>query len=437
MVGERQSIYQDGSGIPGPGSPAARRPRVLLISDRVPGTDSGYGIRISNVIEGLSDVGDLHVCLIDSSTGGESLPIDQQYSTSLVRAKNPARWHKVFRATVGLTGLPYRQPQAVRSKIEAAVGRQVWDLIWFSRARTYWISRALLNGPKVVDFDDLGDRLSTTMNVDRRGRHGRITTAPRNLLGFVESRRWRRIEHLIASEVDRVVVCSDEDRRFLGVANCAVVGNGYPTPEARERRPVMSPPTLLFVGPLSYEPNRLAAEWLAFEMLPLLRRRLPTARLVVVGHNDGASEKLLNANGTTLAGYAQDLGSYYTAASVAVTPLHSGGGTRLKVIEALARSVPLVSTSFACLGLGLTHDKDVLIADDAAGFADACRSIIEDPALAKRLTIAGLARYQKGLTAEDSSAAVAALAASVMNRPESRRRPEMADPTPYRVGDAT
>jgi glycosyltransferase involved in cell wall biosynthesis len=437
MVADRGSFYQDGTGSAGTEPLATRRPRVLLISDRVPGTDSGYGIRISNVIKGLSDVGDLHVCLIDSSTGGESLPIDQQYTTSLVRAKNPTRWHKLFRAPVALTGLPYRKPGEVRSKIEKSVGGQTWDLVWFSRARTYWISRKLLTGPKVVDFDDLGDRLAATMNVDRRGRHGRLTTAPRNLLGYVESRRWRRIEHLIASEVDNVVVCSDEDRRFLGVANCEVVGNGYPTPEARGSLLAMGPPTLLFVGPLSYEPNRLAAEWLAFEMLPLLRQRLPEVRLVVVGHNDGASEKLLNANGTTLAGYAHDLGSYYTAASVAVTPLHSGGGTRLKVIEALARSVPLVSTSFACLGLGLTHDKDVLIADDVAGFADACRSIIEDPALAKRLISAGLARYQEGLTAEDSSAAVATLATRLMNRPESRRRSKQADPSPDRAGDAT
>ena len=390
----------------------------------MPGNDSGYGIRISNVIKGLGNVGDLHVCLIDSSTGGESLPLDQGYATSLVRAKNPTRWRKLCQVLVALPSLSYRKPGHVRSKIQESVGRQTWDLVWFSRARTYWISGGMLSGRHVVDFDDLGDRLATSTIVDRCGRHGRFGTAPRNLLGYVEARRWRRIEHQIASEVDRVVVCSDEDCSFLGVDNCEVVGNGYPTPDSMERAPRTDQPMLLFVGPLSYEPNRLAVEWLAFEMLPLLRQRLPAARLVVVGYNDGVSERLRRAEGATLTGYAHDLGSYYAAASVAVTPLHSGGGTRLKVIEALARSVPLVSTPFACLGLGLTHDKEVLIADDASDFADACRSIIEDPVLASRLTNAGLTRYRKGLTSEASSDAVARLASSAMNLPEATSRPQ-------------
>src|SRR5688572_23570797 len=63
-----------------------RRPRILLVTDRPPGGDSGYGMRVDNVIVGLMKVGDLHVCLIDSSTGGASLPLDAGYETSVIRA---------------------------------------------------------------------------------------------------------------------------------------------------------------------------------------------------------------------------------------------------------------------------------------------------------------------------------------------------------------
>ncbi|MDP2291318.1 MAG: glycosyltransferase [Actinomycetota bacterium] len=392
---------------------AARRPQVLMITDRAPGGDSGYGMRVDNVINGLMKTGDLHVCLIDSSTGGSSLPLAAGYATSVVRAENPSRWRKLAIAVAGLAQLPYRRKKALRAEIAAAVGSQAWDFVWFSRVRTYAVAGSLVTGPRVVDFDDLNDRLACSLIADRTARRGRVRAAPRNLLGVIECHRWRKLQRRIASEVECVTVCSDADRQYLGYPNCEVVRNGYRVPEHVLRHPDLEHPTLLFVGPLSYEPNRLAAEWLAFEVLPRVRRALPAARLVVVGYNDGASPRLRHAEGVTLTGFVHDLGPYYATAAVAATPLQSGGGTRLKVMEALARSVPLVSTSMGCFGLDLTHDRELLIADDAEHFAAACVAIIDRPALAARLTEAGLAGFHERLTSDASGAAVAALATRV------------------------
>ncbi|MBK8333819.1 MAG: glycosyltransferase [Acidimicrobiaceae bacterium] len=397
----------------GSATAVARRPRILLVTDRTPGGDSGYGMRVDNVIVGLMEAGDLHVCLIDSSTGGASLPVNAGYETTTIRAENPPRWRKLLLAATSLAQVPYRRQAHLRTALAQRFGDEPWDVVWFSRIRTYSIFRGLVGGSHVVDFDDLNDRLAKSLIADRTDLQGHLRAAPRNLLGHVEARRWSKVQRRIAAEVCCVTVCSEADRSYLDLANCVVVRNGYRTPHTARRLPDHEHPTLVFVGPLSYEPNRLAAEWLAFDVLPLVRRQLPAARLVVVGYNDGVSARLRHAEGVTLTGYVHDLSAYYATASVAVAPLRSGGGTRLKVMEALARSVPLVATSTGCFGLDLTHDQELLIADDAEGFAQACVSIINDPALAGRLTEAGRARYVDRLTAEASSKAVAGVASSL------------------------
>ncbi len=391
-----------------------RRPRILLFTDRVPGNDTGYGMRVSNVIAGLQQVGDLHVCLIDSSTGGEVLPTDGGYATTLVRAKNPKKWRKLLLVVLAIASLPYQSARVVRADITRTVGQHRWDLVWCSRARSHRITCADVAGARIVDFDDLTDRLLHSEIRDRVGRHGRARTIAHNTASWLGARRWRRLQSRIAREVERVVVCSEADRAHLGVTNAAIVPNGYRRPTSEPSVGWDPPPTLFFVGPLSYEPNILAVEWMAGEVLPLIRRTRPDVRLVVAGYDDGSGERVSGIDGVTLLGYVDDVAPHYADAAVAVTPLHSGGGTRLKVIEAMARCVPLVSTSFGCEGFGLVHGHQLLIADDPAGFAAACLSIIEDPALAARLAAAANEHFEQHLTADASAAAVARLAAEVI-----------------------
>ena len=138
----------------------ARRPRILLVTDRTPGGDSGYGMRVDNVIVGLMEAGDLHVCLIDSSTGGASLPVNAGYETTTIRAENPPRWRKLLLAATSLAQVPYRRQAHLRAALAQRFGDEPWDVVWFSRIRTYSIFRGLVGGSHVVDFDDLNDRLA-------------------------------------------------------------------------------------------------------------------------------------------------------------------------------------------------------------------------------------------------------------------------------------
>ena len=142
-----------------------------MVTDRSPGGDTGYGMRIDNVIVGLMEVGDLHVCLIDSSIGGASLPVSDDYATTVVRAENPSRWHKLLIAVVALAQVPYVRRSRLRAALADRLGSEKWDVVWFSRIRTYSICQGLVSGAQVVDFDDLNDRLAQGLIADRTARH--------------------------------------------------------------------------------------------------------------------------------------------------------------------------------------------------------------------------------------------------------------------------
>lgn len=405
--------------------PGAPRPKLLLVTDRLPAPDSGYGLRVTNVLEGLRSVGDVDVLVLDSSRRGEQWP--ERYGDAiLLRADAPTRRAKVWRVASRLpTALYYRNHRALLAEAAAVVASRRWDAVWYSRVAAFQYA-PVTGTPRIVDFDDLNDRLLRTKMTDRRRQQGTLRTLPRQVWDVLDVARWRRLQQRIARSVERVTVCSRADQRLLGEPNCAVVPNGYPQPattEARER-PADRPPTMLFVGPLSYEPNLFAVAWMIRHVLPAVRERVPGARLVVAGDIEGVKLRGLEHEGVEFLGWVPDVAPVYEATDVAVTPLHSGGGTRLKVIEALARSVPLVSTSFGCDGLDLVAGRELLVADDPSAFTDACVAALGDADLRHRLIAAGRERYVREMSSTACSDAVASVVRSVLSparRPATER----------------
>jgi glycosyltransferase involved in cell wall biosynthesis len=122
------------------------------------------------------------------------------------------------------------------------------------------------------------------------------------------------------------------------------------------------------VADFSYEPNRNALRFLAEEVMPRVWRRLPDARLLLAGGNlaDPPRDERVEA-----LGFVADLGDAYRQASCAVVPLLQGGGTPLKLIEALAYGLPIVATARAASGLAVRDGEHCLIADGSESFAAA------------------------------------------------------------------
>jgi glycosyltransferase involved in cell wall biosynthesis len=150
-----------------------------------------------------------------------------------------------------------------------------------------------------------------------------------------------------------------------------------------------APPRILFIGTLSWAPNVAAVQFLAHSVLPAVRREIPKAELTVVGHNPGPAVRALgDLDGVTVAGSVPDVVPYLRDARLLAVPLEAGGGTRLKIIEAFAAGLPVVSTPIGCEGLAVVHDRELLIAPSGPEFATAVARLIRDPLEGTRLATA-------------------------------------------------
>ena len=203
-------------------------------------------------------------------------------------------------------------------------------------------------------------------------------TAREALRGRLRAWRVRRLETALARRADAVVAVSEDEARLVrGMApGCRDAGAVNPTPPGD---------AVLFVGLLSYAPNRDAMEWFAREVLPRLPAEGP--EILVAGREPGPVLEALAARQPRLRlrGFVPDLAPVYARAAVFVNPMRGGGGTRLKMLEAMAAGKAVVSTTIGAEGVALTPGRDVVIADTPETFAAAVSALLVDRPRAERL----------------------------------------------------
>ena len=209
----------------------------------------------------------------------------------------------------------------------------------------------------------------------------------------VEARRAARFVRRWSRLYERIVATSDVDaRRFAAIVErpVDVVPNGADFAAFTPAPPLESPPTAIFTGTLSHPPNVYGAIWFVREVWPLVRERLPDARFRIVGRDPApALRALAGADGVELVGAVPDIRPCFAASTIAVVPLHDGGGTRLKIAEALACGRAVVSTSVGAEGLDLEPGRHLLVEDGAQAFAAATVRALTDRELRARLAADG------------------------------------------------
>jgi polysaccharide biosynthesis protein PslH len=187
---------------------------------------------------------------------------------------------------------------------------------------------------------------------------------------------------------------SDADRQslqhILPNLPVTVVPNGvdlaYYRPGVTEPLPGMRQPALVFTGKMDYRPNVDAVLWFADEVLPLIQARAAEVHFYIVGQQPHARlAALAGRPGLTLTGRVPDTRPYMAGAAVYVVPLRIGGGTRLKVLEAMAMGRPIVSTHLGCDGFPFEDGREVRFADDPAAFAATVLELLADGSQAAAL----------------------------------------------------
>ena len=172
--------------------------------------------------------------------------------------------------------------------------------------------------------------------------------------------------NVMVSETDAATL-----QRIAPTARVTVVPNGVDTDFfCAEPSTATQPKSLIFVGSMDWYPNRLAMEWLAGELWPALAHDDPDRRMTVVGRSPPPAivEASRRDARITVTGFVDDVRPYMLGASIYICPIRVGGGTRLKILDALAMERPLVSTALGVSGLGLKNGCHYLQAETAAEF---------------------------------------------------------------------
>jgi glycosyltransferase involved in cell wall biosynthesis len=137
--------------------------------------------------------------------------------------------------------------------------------------------------------------------------------------------------------------------------------------------------TVIMLGNHRYRPNADALRWACEEILPAVRTRHPQMTAEVVGWIPPDLEAFAQREGVVVRGFVDDLDAALADGTVLLAPLRTGSGTKTKILDAMARGLPVVTTSVGAEGLGLTDGRDVLIGDDAASLANAVAGLMADP----------------------------------------------------------
>ena len=207
--------------------------------------------------------------------------------------------------------------------------------------------------------------------------------------------QWRkmlRFESITCRRFDSVVAVSADDREQMQQAyslkNVFDVPTGVDTdffrPSGTEQ---IDPHNLVFTGSMDWLPNEDAIRYFTEQILPVVRRSLPDVTLTVVGRNPvpGLIELSKREPSITVTGRVDDVRPYLERAAAFVVPLRIGGGTRLKIYEAMAMEKPVVSTTIGAEGLPLTNGTELLLADTVESFAGAIVKVLGDEVLRRRL----------------------------------------------------
>ncbi|MDF5719885.1 MAG: glycosyltransferase family 4 protein [Rhizonema sp. PD37] len=234
--------------------------------------------------------------------------------------------------------------------------------------------------PIVLDLDDI-EHISFMRQISQP------PTRLRTLLYYLQvpTRLWGELQAIRLAKFS--FVCSEGDRRYLKdlwqLPGVITVPNAIAIPELQ---PITIEPTLLLLGGYYYYPNINAANFLIEKVWPHIYEVMPEARLTIAGpepHHLRSYNK--GVPGVEFAGFVEDLDALYQRSRVVCCPVLSGGGTRVKMVEASAYGKPIVATRIGAEGLAMSDGKEFLMRDNPKAFAQACLELLRNSELCDRL----------------------------------------------------
>lgn len=214
-------------------------------------------------------------------------------------------------------------------------------------------------------------------------RHSTTETNPvKRKMYALEFRKMARYERNAIRKFHHVIAVSEHDRSVMETwvegSRITVVPTGVDLAQYRPDFGSKPGPVVIFVGAMDWEPNVDAMQYFCDEIWPSVMARFPDAKLRIVGRNPGEKILKLATSSVEVTGRVPSVIEHLRDASIVVVPLRIGGGTRLKIYEAMAAGKAVVSTSVGAEGLDVHHGRDIVLADTQQSFAHAVVTLLKD-----------------------------------------------------------
>lgn len=201
----------------------------------------------------------------------------------------------------------------------------------------------------------------------------------------------QRYEGEVCRAVKSVIAVSQEDanamRSEYGARRVTAIPTGVDIDYFAPPEAAGPAADLVFVGSMDWLPNIYGVQWFVKEILPLIRKVRPACSLVIAGRRPKPEVLRLPEKdpGIRVTGTVEDIRPYLWTSGISVVPLKIGGGTRLKIYEAMAAGIPVVSTTIGAEGLDVRNGEDIHIADSPVDFAARCVELLNDTVAHRRM----------------------------------------------------
>lgn len=360
--------------------------KILFLSRWFPYPPSnGSKLRIFNLIRGLA--AEHEITLISFTDPNEGTPDVSGLDTFCPRI-HTIPWKKFDpadnRSILGFLSLTPRMVQETYSReveryIRQELGSQAYDVVVASQFDMAMYAPLFGNVPALYEEAEVGTFYD---------QYAQAASPVLRLRYWLTWWKHKRYINLLLDDYAACTVVSAAEQRMLRLIhpgfdeveilpNCVDVA-AY---EAVQAEPAAD--TMVFTGSFRYRPNYEAMCWFAGEVLPGITAQIPNARVRITGDHDGL--RLPNARQVELLGFVDDIKPVVAGAWISLAPIHQGGGTRIKILEAMALHTPVVATSKGAEGLEARHGEHLLIADTPKAFSQACVRLLQDPGLRSEL----------------------------------------------------
>jgi glycosyltransferase involved in cell wall biosynthesis len=362
--------------------------KILVVLSRLPyPLDKGDKLRAFHQIKELSKNNEVYLFCLNNSP---IHPLSMEVLSSFIKDIHVANFNKIDGliglATSFFDGTPFQTGYYSHSRnikaFKEYCNKIKPDVLFYQFVRTAKYS--CVNYPKVLDYQD-----ALSANMEGRALKSKYI---KKFLFNLEAKRLRKYEAKMFDIYDKLTIIVQADKKEIKhprQEEIIVLPNGVDNSYFEYKAPQEKEFDIIFSGGMSYAPNVVAANYLGKEIMPLVWKQLPNAKLVIAGANPSSTVKNLESENIKVTGWVDDMKEYYGKSKIFIAPMQIGTGLQNKLLEAMAMNLPCITSTLANEALVANPNENILIANTPQENANQIISLLTNSQLANNIAKSG------------------------------------------------